>query len=376
LVAALCSVAAIPGFVAAQSGGFVVTLGTDTVVVEQYSRTPERLEGWFQSRTPQVARWHYVAILGAQGAVQHFDMTLDPLPGQPPQHRVVAFQGDSAIVEIIRGDSTRTLRVAVPSRTIPFINQSYALLELVTQQARAAGGASPTLHMLALGTPAAWPVAVTTIGQDSMTVSINQGLPVRLRVDPAGLVLGASGKGTTQQFAVERLAALDFPSVAASLARPLGQLSVRDTARLSFGGGEILVDYGRPAKRGRIIFGDLVPWDTIWRTGANAATVLRTTAAVVMDGVTIPAGTYTLWTIPSRSGWKLVINRQTKTAAGAPLWGTEYDATQDLLRLDLTTRKLGTPVERFTIALEPQGEGGRLSLSWDTTQAAIPFTKP
>lgn len=367
-----------PSGAAAQSAGFIVTLGTDTVVVEQYTRTAERLEGWYLSRTPQVARWHYVATFAGTGDVQRFDMTLDPGPGDVAQHRVATFRHDSAIVDITRGDSTRTLRVAIPPGTLPFINQSYAVLELVTRRARAAGAAAAAAaqHMLALGANAAWNVAVATVGPDSMLISIDQGLPLRVRVDSAGLVLGASGKGTTQQFSVGRRAGLDFPGLAARLVTPLGQLSQRDTARLMLGGAEIVIDYGRPAKRGRVIFGDLVPWDAVWRTGANAATVLRIATPIVMEGVTVPAGSYSLWTIPSRRGWKLVLNRQTKNAAGRPLWGTEYDPTQDFLRLDLATRTLDQPVERFTIALEPTGAGGLLSLSWDTTAAAIQFRAP
>lgn len=365
------------GPLAAQTtGGFIVRLGTDTVVVERYTLGPDRLEGWFLTRTPQVSRWHYVADLGPKGAVRRYEMTLDPLPGEPAQRRSIAPDGDSATVVVTRGDSTRTTRVRFLPGTVPFINQSYALLELIVKQARDTAAAEFKTTMLAPGARAVWPVVVTKVGSDSLLVAINGGLPVRLRVDPSGLILGATGRGTTQQFEVERRAELDFTPLATALARALGPLSVRDTARLALGGVEVTIDYGRPQKRGRVIFGGLVPWGAVWRTGANAATVLRTSGDLSIGGVTVPAGSYTLWTIPGPGGWKLVLNRQTKNAAGQPLWGTEYDAMQDFVRVDMTARSLDAPVERFTIALAPQGDGGILTLSWDTVQATIPLARP
>lgn len=368
------------GPLAAQtSGAFIVRLGTDTVVIERYTRGPDRLEGWFLTRTPQVSRWHYVAELGARSTVRRFEMTLDPLPGQPAQRRSIVPDGDSATVAVTHGDSTRTTRARYLPGTVPFINQSYALLELVAMQVRAAArGAAPDsqLSMLPPGAPAVYRVLAAAVGSDSLLLGINGGLPVRLRVDSAGLILGASGRGTTQQFDVQRLPDLDFAAVAATLARPLGPLSVRDTARLTVGGVDVAIDYGRPQKRGRVVFGNLVPWGAVWRTGANAATVLKTGGDLLIGGVRVPAGSYTLWTIPAPGGWKLVLNRQTKNAAGQPLWGTEYDAMQDFVRVDMTARALDLPVEQFTIALEPQDGGALLTLSWDTVQAAIPLGTP
>lgn len=82
----------------------------------------------------------------------------------------------------------------------------------------------------------------------------------------------------------------------------------------------------------------------------------------------LPAGKYTLWTLPSATGAKLIINSQTGQ------WGTDYDAKRDFARVDLTTRALSAPVEQFTIAVEPAGQGGVLKLAWDRTEYSIPFT--
>ncbi len=164
--------------------------------------------------------------------------------------------------------------------------------------------------------------------------------------------------------------ALALTALAAAPAHAQGQRvsSPRDTARAEVAGATILVDYGRPSVRGREIFGGLVPWDAVWRAGANAATTLVTSKALVIGGTAVPAGTYTLYTIPGRDRWTLIVNRQTGQ------WGTEYHADRDLARIAMTTAVLPEPVEQFTIRLDVRGGGGTLRLQWDRTEAAVPFT--
>jgi hypothetical protein len=148
----------------------------------------------------------------------------------------------------------------------------------------------------------------------------------------------------------------------------MGALSTRDTLQVAAGGAALWIDYGRPAKRGRAIFGALVPWDVVWRTGANAATQFRTDHALQMNGTTVPAGFYTLWSIPTPTGMKLVINGQTGQ------WGTDHDAARDLYTIDMQVSTLAQPVERFTVSVDPGAKGGVLHLDWDTRRASLSFT--
>jgi len=145
-------------------------------------------------------------------------------------------------------------------------------------------------------------------------------------------------------------------------------LSPRDTTTQTIGAAHIVVDYGRPFKRRREIFGGLVPYDALWRTGANEATHFRTDRDLMIGTIRVPRGTYTLWSIPARDGWTLIVNRQTGQ------WGTDYDKTQDLGRTQMKVAPLSEPVEQFTIAIEPTRKGsGLLILRWDTTQATVPI---
>lgn len=150
--------------------------------------------------------------------------------------------------------------------------------------------------------------------------------------------------------------------------RPI--LSPRDSVFLTMGTDSISVNYGRPSMRGRVIMGKLVPWGEVWRTGANQATHLRTNFPMIFGGVPIPKGTFTLWTLPSQNGWKVIVNKQTGQ------WGTSYDPRQDLARFDAKFQPLSASVDTFTIGLRKTGpSAGEMTLSWEKTSVIVPFEK-
>jgi Protein of unknown function (DUF2911) len=149
---------------------------------------------------------------------------------------------------------------------------------------------------------------------------------------------------------------------------PKKPLSPPAKAEAKIAGKDITIKYNAPSKRGRVIMGELVPYGQVWRTGANAATTLTTTADVMIGAIHVPAGTYTLFTIPGEKEWTLIVNKQTGQ------WGTNYDQTQDLGRTKLAVKSLKTPVETFAIAVKRTKENqGVLSFTWDKTEASVPF---
>jgi hypothetical protein len=141
-------------------------------------------------------------------------------------------------------------------------------------------------------------------------------------------------------------------------------------ASVSLGGHTVTIDYGAPSMRGRKIFGGLVPYDHWWRTGANEATTLKTDVNLRIGDLGVPAGTYTLYTIPEEKGWTLIVNKQTGQ------WGTKYDQTQDLGRVKMIDGVLpSSPVETFKINFEhTKGNTTELHLHWDTTNVAVTVT--
>jgi len=141
-----------------------------------------------------------------------------------------------------------------------------------------------------------------------------------------------------------------------------------DSTVLTYNDKRVSVTYSRPSMRGRKIMGGVVPYNVVWRTGANAATSFITQADIILSGVKIPRGSYTLYTLPSSSQWKLIINKQTGQ------WGTAYDQKFDLARIPMNKKILKQPVEKFTISLERTSDtSGIMKLAWEKTQLSIQF---
>lgn len=145
--------------------------------------------------------------------------------------------------------------------------------------------------------------------------------------------------------------------------------SPRDSSVLVLRGKRIVVNYGRPSRRGRTIMGAVVPYGEVWRTGANEATTFTTEADLVVGGVEVPKGAYSLYTLPSPSVWKLIINKETGQ------WGTEYDRALDLARVNMKKETTPKMVERLTLQLEKTSEReGILTLMWERTKLSVRFS--
>jgi hypothetical protein len=131
-------------------------------------------------------------------------------------------------------------------------------------------------------------------------------------------------------------------------------------------GKAIAIDYSRPSMKGRKIYGELVPWDQEWRTGANEATTFVTSADVTIGGTKVPAGSYTLYTLPSQDGWQLIISKKTGQ------WGIPYPGKEnDLARIPMKTSQVPKAVEQFTISFDQKAKQCTLNLDWETTRASV-----
>jgi hypothetical protein len=142
--------------------------------------------------------------------------------------------------------------------------------------------------------------------------------------------------------------------------------SPAETATASLNGKSITIKYGAPSMRGRKIVGELVPYDKVWRTGANESTSFVTDINLTIDGKQVPAGSYTLYTLPGSSQWLLIVNKQTGQ------WGTKYDESQDLVRVPMKSGKLASPQERMSISFEnTSGNSTELHVKWENTDESV-----
>ena len=142
-------------------------------------------------------------------------------------------------------------------------------------------------------------------------------------------------------------------------------------AQCTFSDGKtITVDYSSPRMRGRKIYGGLVPYDKVDRTGANEATTFVTTSNLAVGGKSVPAGNYTIFTIPNPDKWTLIINKKTGE------WGIPYKYEADeLARIDMKVSQAPSPLENFTIAFDQKGNSCTLSISWENTKASVDISE-
>jgi hypothetical protein len=369
-----------------RSGAFVTRLGVDTVAIERYTRTGDRLVGDLLLRNPRARIFHYVADLAPSGMIKAMTVSVRPLGSDttaaPAMFVTTMLKDTTASVEVARAgvrDTVMSGARVFHGSAVPQIQTAPGALGVYEQllwASKLPGTDSVVYVQLVPGRgppPSLW---LSRRGQDSVVYKSTMfgGWLEVARVDAPGRLLGLNSTATTVKTLSTRVDNLDFDAIAkawqaieAAKGVP-GQMSVPDTVRSTIGAANIEIAYSRPLKRGRVIFGNVVPWNQVWRTGANAATQLTTTKDLMFGSTALPAGKYTLWTLPTPTGAKLIINSQTGQ------WGTDYDVKRDFARLDLTRTTLTQPVDEFTMAVVPQGAGGVLRLSWDTTEYSIPFT--
>lgn len=393
LAAAL--LAAVPATAAAQttarpatsadSAVLVTRLGVDTLAIERFVRTPRRVEAQVLLRTPTTSLTRYVLTLDAQGNLARMESsTRDPLApadARPMRTESIVRAGDSLVVTTTPATGAATTRtVAAPPRTLPFLDMIHWPFEVAFAREPGAIGTAPQpLPLLSGRSVAQFSLAMR--GRDTVAITHPTRGTQHARIDRAGRILALDAAGTTRALTVERRPWMELTAIAERYAqadkagRSFGALAGRAETERTVRGATLTFDYGTPAKRGREIWGALVPWDKVWRTGANMATHFTTDRTLVLGGgpaggapVVVPAGRYTLYSIPSASGGTLIINRQTGQN------GQQYDQAQDLGRVPMQIRKLATPVEVFTIDATEAAQGGELALQWDRAAFVVPFT--
>ena len=349
-------------------GSFVVTLGRDTIAAERFRFGRGRIDGEVVTRLRETVRRPYAMMFDDEGNPARLEFSTrrptDTPTSSPLQTAAITLIGDTIVMETKRNDSTITRRLAAPRGTVPLLGQSYASYAILTRHLARSGVDSLQIPTWSVGAQRTDLVSVVRVNSDTMKIVAPFGT-MYARVDADGRIQGAHALGSTFKVVVTRGPMTDLTAIA--MMTPIPQLSPRDTLRTSIAGASFTVTYSRPMRRGRAVFGGMVPWGEVWRTGANEATHLHTDKDLVIGGVAVPAGSYTLWTIPRPEGWTLIINKQTGQ------WGTVYDPAKDLARVEMQQDTAATSEEQFTISLEPKDAGAVLRLKWDDREAWVPI---
>ena len=365
--------AATPTSASAQSASLVYRLGKDTVAIEQYTRTVTGMTGEMVQRSgAAVARYQYTITLAKNGrpttaSIKRLNAD-GSLPPNTPSDTRFTVTADSIVREAVFADSTPRRAFAAKQAMINFPTFIYGPTELLATLAKskAAVDSIPALGLTGnLGV-----TGITSAGGDSLRLR-GGAYAMLLRFDANQRLQSVDGSFTTNKSVGTRGAgSLDLAALAKSM-KPTGTLSLRETARGAFGqGGMVIVDYGRPSVRDRTVWGGtLVPFDTVWRTGANDATHLFTSRTLTMGDVVVPPGAYSLFVQHTRTGTMLIVNKQVGQ------WGTIYSSANDLGRVPMQMTATPSHVEEFTIvvrAINPTR--GAIEMSWGPSMVSVPFT--
>jgi hypothetical protein len=369
LLATLLSATVAP-VLAAQDAVIVYRLGHDTVAVEQFSRSATRFAGETVTRNgAAVVRTQYEFTVGAGGrptaaVIRRRQADGSQIPNNPTEIRFM-FRPDSAKRDIVWRDSTQSQTFAAGNAFPALPVFSYAPFELI--YARGAG-ARDSVPVIGLGGNAVGIVGLQPYSGDTLRMRGGT-YPMLTRFDRDGRLQMTDGNLTTNKaIGTRSQGRVDIAALAAAM-KPTGVLSPRGQAYAQFGRGPIFISYGRPAARERTVWGGvLVPYDSIWRTGANEAAHLATSRTIVLGDMTLAPGLYTLWTQHTRNGTFLIVNKQVGQ------WGTEYQASQDVGRVKMDMARTPEHVEDFTITIRAMpASRGAIDLAWGDSVATATF---
>ncbi len=371
--------------------GFIARLGRDTVSVESVTRRGNHLVSDEVDRFPRVRQRHTEIDLASDGSIRKLVMDIHT-PSEPAEQRDrhVAADVENGTVRVSKKDKTGTVEkkfAAGNAIAMAHLPQMYSLYDLYFAAALKNAAANK------LGPGDTVRLRQFYIDREFDNFPLHRGFVMpkpdhkaeirhdwlsgigEATLDSANHLVSYSGARTTYKVNVERLSAPpDVKSIGDKFTATetasggFKSLSVRDTARGKIGNTTFAVDYGRPLLRGRVLLGDVIGYDRVWRTGANAATQFSTSAPITIAGLNVPAGMYTLWTVPHTNGVELIVNKETGQ------WGTAYNDALNLGKAPIKTETVTTPVEEFTISFVPSdSKHGSLVMEWGTFKWTAPI---
>jgi hypothetical protein len=357
-----------------ERAAYLTLIGDDTLAVEWMEFGAGYVEAEALVRGSRTTFSEYRLEMSDAGEVTGYEATTHA--GGSPEgevlrtERLVADDDGGALVVTQGGEERRAEFEAEPG-SVPFVDMLHWPFETALRWQARQGGFQSGVRTFS-GRGMTFPLTPTDAG--TYTIEHPSRGPSTAEIDDEGRILSLDGTGSTRAYELTRKEwdELDRAALGSTFAdRPLGELSGRGEVDDMVAGIHFTGHYGTPVRRGRDIFGGLLAYGDWWRTGANQATHFSFDGEIEIDGQVVPAGDYTLSSIPEEDGGTLIINRQTGQG------GQSYDETQDQARVELRRDGLDERVEVFEIRVveDPSGEAdGRIELRWDDTVYWVPFT--
>jgi len=350
---------------------FVTKLGDDTLAVEQFLETESGMAATVILRSPDTRFSKYTLDLDETGGIERMQRTDYPpsvgFSGEGALTQSIVRQGDSLSIDVYEENNSRSYMAPYEPGVLPFIDMVHWPFELAFNSAVATG--QDTVNQPLLSGNRISNFIIADIEGDSMTIRHPFRGVMGVNVDTEGNIQHLDAGLTTRKLKVNRANSIDMNALADRYAQnPIGELSGAVSAEYTIGNANFRVDYGSPQKRGRDLFGGIVPYGERWRTGANRATHFYTSSDIQIGDLDIPAGEYTIFTIPEEDGGTMIINSETGQN------GNSYDESQDFGRVPMQVEQTDEMTEAFTITVEETDEGGRLNLIWGNTVYYVNFS--
>lgn len=355
------------------NGSFVAKLGNDTVIVETYNLVDNHLFGKAFLRYPEdqvgIFNYHFYP----DGSIRYYSMAFMNPDSTFSGRGVVGTtcESDSCTwYSSWMGDEVEYQRKH-PAKHLDFIGGWTPTISLIEWNCmRLLKSGQNTLPMTLLndyiGTRE---IALYKGNQDTILFGGPFLEYTKLTTTPDGRIKTYDGTGTPWNYIVTRHELIDVDAVAKRLSKTpkIGIPSPEVEDAFPVQGDTIKISYGRPAMRGRKIFGGVVPYDSIWRTGAGDPTKIDLPYSIKIGKILIPKGRYSLFTIPRATAWTLIFNTDLEQ------WPTDPNPSADFAQVPMQVRQLKESIERFIIEISPTEKGGIIKMTWDQTQAVAEF---
>lgn len=360
---------------------FVAKMGADTVSVETYTVLHNHLYGKAFIRVPEDYIGEFTIHFYPDGTIREFSVVAkDPRNSSVPFEAKTGYfpyrlnmncRNDSCIFfNAEKGKAAETvLRHAAPAMDfvggwVPLIS----LMEWNSLRLWQSGIQRLPLRMINDGL-GVYPIAIEKKSSELFLFGGPFIEYTKIIVDENGRIRETNGLGTPWNYTVTKHPPMDVDLVARRLSQTkgIGVPSPDDTIRTRVKGSTLAIKYGRPLKRGRQVFGNVVPFDSLWRTGANGPTTVMLENDLQFAGTLVPKGAYSLYTVPGKSAWTLIFNKDLQR------WPTDPNRQADFASVRMQTEKAKEIAEQFTIRITETKNGGLLQFHWDDTMASVAF---
>lgn len=355
---------------------FVTRLGNDTLAIERITEMENALRADVVLRSPRISlnsyqiSWSPANQLQEMQAVR-YDNAFGAFPEGGTTIQQIEAVGDSLIIESEGRNGTVRRAMLNDKSYLPFIDMVHWPYDIAFE--RAHQSANDSTHQYLLTGRRASDFIIHRTADEEYTLRHPSRGVMYVQTNNEGQLTWLDAKETTRKLIVERISELDFDRLTERYIEidkqgsPFGTLSPAVESEFTVKGTDFKLTYGSPQKRGRSLFGGIVPYGERWRTGANRASHFSTSNDIYISGNRVPAGEYTLFTIPEEDGGTLIINKQTGQN------GQSYDSSRDLMRVPMMRTENTEDVEGFTLQVVESNQGGSLEILWGESIFYVDF---